>query len=220
MSETVLPQARQDGRLIGSWGEPGSGPGQFRVPHGIAVDVEGVVYVADRENSRVQRFSTITDFQTRLKVEVFQGEHAHCSKNQKIGEYEVRDIPRNRAGEENVDVRFTYDMNGVLDVDATVVSTGKTAAFTIERSSGRLTQSELAEVRKRLSRLKFHPRDALPNVTALNRADALYVELVGSERARLGQCLAAFRVALEEQDAAMIGEVREQLLGLLRDLGR
>jgi DNA-binding beta-propeller fold protein YncE len=46
-----------DGRLVQSWGEPGSGPGQFHVPHGLAVDREGTVYVADRENSRVQLFS-------------------------------------------------------------------------------------------------------------------------------------------------------------------
>jgi DNA-binding beta-propeller fold protein YncE len=46
-----------DGRLLFSWGEPGSGPGQFHLPHGIAVDREGIVYVADRENSRVQLFT-------------------------------------------------------------------------------------------------------------------------------------------------------------------
>jgi DNA-binding beta-propeller fold protein YncE len=46
-----------DGKLLLSWGEPGSGPGQFHLPHGIAVDAEGVVYVADRENSRVQLFT-------------------------------------------------------------------------------------------------------------------------------------------------------------------
>src|SRR5262249_52037072 len=46
-----------DGRLLSSWGEPGSGPGQFHLPHGIAVDTEGIVYVADRENSRIQLFS-------------------------------------------------------------------------------------------------------------------------------------------------------------------
>lgn len=46
-----------DGRLLQSWGEPGSGPGQFLVPHGIAVDLAGVVYVADRENSRIQLFT-------------------------------------------------------------------------------------------------------------------------------------------------------------------
>lgn len=46
-----------DGRLLLSWGEPGSGPGQFHVPHGIAVDAQGIVYVADRENSRLQLFT-------------------------------------------------------------------------------------------------------------------------------------------------------------------
>jgi DNA-binding beta-propeller fold protein YncE len=45
------------GRLQHSWGEPGSGPGQFLVPHGIAVDAQGTVYVADRENSRIQLFT-------------------------------------------------------------------------------------------------------------------------------------------------------------------
>ena len=46
-----------DGRHLLSWGEPGDGPGQFRVPHGIAVDEQGIVYVADRENSRIQLFT-------------------------------------------------------------------------------------------------------------------------------------------------------------------
>lgn len=47
-----------DGRLLLSWGQPGDGPGQFRVPHGIAVDSTGTVYVADRENSRIQLFDS------------------------------------------------------------------------------------------------------------------------------------------------------------------
>ena len=46
-----------DGRLLLSWGEPGNGPGQFHVPHGIAVGRDGTVYVADRENCRLQLFS-------------------------------------------------------------------------------------------------------------------------------------------------------------------
>lgn len=46
-----------EGELLFSWGEPGSGPGQFRLVHGIAIDSEGIVYVGDRMNSRVQLFS-------------------------------------------------------------------------------------------------------------------------------------------------------------------
>ena len=53
-----------EGQLLHSWGEPGAGPGQFHVPHGIAVDARGTVYVADRENSRLQLFSPEGEFLT------------------------------------------------------------------------------------------------------------------------------------------------------------
>jgi DNA-binding beta-propeller fold protein YncE len=46
-----------DGKLLKTWGGPGTGEGQFRLPHGLAVDKRGNVWVADRENSRVQLFS-------------------------------------------------------------------------------------------------------------------------------------------------------------------
>jgi len=45
------------GELLRSWGEPGAGPGQFHVPHGIAVAPDGALLVADRENDRIQIFS-------------------------------------------------------------------------------------------------------------------------------------------------------------------
>ena len=51
-----------DGQLIQSWGEPGVGPGQFHLPHGIAVDESGMVWVTDRENDRIQVFSPSGEF--------------------------------------------------------------------------------------------------------------------------------------------------------------
>ncbi|HEY7139674.1 MAG TPA: peptidyl-alpha-hydroxyglycine alpha-amidating lyase family protein [Methylomirabilota bacterium] len=51
-----------DGRHLGSWGAPGAGRGQFTTPHGIWVDAEDRVLVADRENNRVQLFSPEGDY--------------------------------------------------------------------------------------------------------------------------------------------------------------
>lgn len=50
------------GAHLFSWGEPGTGPGQFRLPHGIVIDGGGRVYVADRENSRIQIFTPEGEF--------------------------------------------------------------------------------------------------------------------------------------------------------------
>jgi DNA-binding beta-propeller fold protein YncE len=45
-----------DGKKLREWGSAGTGPGQFRLPHSIQVDDKGIIYVADRENGRIQRF--------------------------------------------------------------------------------------------------------------------------------------------------------------------
>ena len=45
-----------DGKRVKEWGTPGNGPGQFRLPHGITIDKDNILYVADRENGRVQKF--------------------------------------------------------------------------------------------------------------------------------------------------------------------
>jgi molecular chaperone HscC len=168
--------------------------------------------------SRVQNYRTMGDGQRELELEVYQGEHSLCAHNQKIGQYQIKGIPPRAAGEETIDVRFTYDMNGVLDVDATIVSTQKTATFTIQRTAGQLSKSQVEEARKRLARLKFHPREALPNVTILARTDALYAELVGADRLRLSQAIAMFRSALESQESSVIDAQREILSALLLSL--
>ena len=54
-----------DGRLLFSWGEPGADPGQFNIPHNICCDADGWVYVADRENHRVQVFDGNGRYETQ-----------------------------------------------------------------------------------------------------------------------------------------------------------
>jgi DNA-binding beta-propeller fold protein YncE len=51
-----------DGSKVAEWGKPGTGPGEFRLPHSIQIDERGIVYVADRENGRIQRFDRAGKF--------------------------------------------------------------------------------------------------------------------------------------------------------------
>ena len=54
------------GRLLKSWGKPGTGPGEFNLPHNICCDADGWIYVADRENSRIQIFDENGRYETQI----------------------------------------------------------------------------------------------------------------------------------------------------------
>jgi molecular chaperone HscC len=170
--------------------------------------------------SRMHRYFTVADNQTLIRIKVFQGEHSLCADNQPLGGYEVGGLKPAPRGEEGVDVRFTYDLNGILEVETTIVSTGKTATLVIERTPGRMSKDEIARARAAFSRLKFHPREALPNVTTLARADALHVELSGAAREHLAAAIARFRAILETQRPEEIETAREQLAVVLDALRR
>jgi DNA-binding beta-propeller fold protein YncE len=60
----------KDGNWVKSWGEPGDGPGQFNVPHSIATDAQGNVYVADRGNRRIQVFDGDGKFLRQMTIDV------------------------------------------------------------------------------------------------------------------------------------------------------
>jgi molecular chaperone HscC len=169
--------------------------------------------------SRERTYHTIEDGQRELEINIYQGEHSLVRDNTRLGSYTLRLRPL-PAGAQAIRVRLTYDLNGILEVDMTVESTGKTETLVIERGAGRLSPRQLAEAQKAMARLKFHPRDALPNATLLARADALHVELTGDARDELRHALAGFRLALESQDAKVVESARELLTQVVNRLRR
>ncbi|MGK0440752.1 MAG: molecular chaperone HscC, partial [Pseudohongiellaceae bacterium] len=92
--------------------------------------------------SRMDVFYTVSDWQLKIDVGIFQGESRLAQDNVKLGKLHVS-VPRGKAGDESIEVRFTYDINGLLEVESTVVSTDVTTRLIIEGNPGVLTQKEI-----------------------------------------------------------------------------
>ncbi len=103
--------------------------------------------------SRVKTVSTLDDNQTAVKLCIFQGESRLVKHNIYPGELEVP-VPPRRAGEVRIEVRFTYDNNGLLEAEAHVPMTGARLSLVIENNPGVLSPEEIAQRLEALSALK------------------------------------------------------------------
>jgi molecular chaperone DnaK len=74
---------------------------------------------------KVRVYTTAADYQTKVIIDVYQGESSDPDNNERLGEVQLTGIPPARQGKEQIEVTFGYDMNGILQVKASVVSTGK-----------------------------------------------------------------------------------------------
>ena len=110
---------------------------------------------------------------------------------------------------------MTYDVNGVLEVEATIVETGKRVRAVIARHAHGLSEEQIAEAVERMQAFKTHPREETENRLLLRRAERLYRELPFRERDRLGDLLDGFEEALDMQDQPAIARLREHLESFL-----
>lgn len=81
--------------------------------------------------TRKEMFYTSVDGQVTAEIEVYQGESGIASSNHFLGKFKIHGIPPRMAGEEKIEVAFSYDLNGMLAVQATVVSTHTNASIEI-----------------------------------------------------------------------------------------
>lgn len=149
--------------------------------------------------SRTKRYYPLRDNQTQLEINVYQGEARMASDNIFLGRLQIPLAPGSRE-DNGIDVRFTYDVNGLLQVDVTHIRTAQTNVLVIEGNPGLLSEQEIAERLAALSKLKIHPRERMEHRTELARAERLYQQLRGSEREQLNDAIMQFERALDSQD--------------------
>ena len=157
--------------------------------------------------SRVRRFYTASDQQDYVVVEVHQGENTYAQDNLLLGKIEIS-VPPKPKGKEAVDVRFTYDINGILMVDTRVVSTGVVKTHII---SQKIPEAELEERVRELEKLKVHPRDLSENQQMMERLEALYQEVYPEQKEQVQQMIRTFEEFLDGQNPRQIQGYRRYL---------
>lgn len=160
--------------------------------------------------SRSKRYSTTAANQTAIVVRVYQGESRKVEDNLPLGEFELKGIPPGPAGQP-VDIRFTYDLNGVLEVEATVTATKKSASHVIARHAKGLSEAQIRQAVRDMEKLKAHPREEEANRYLLARAERVFKELSADRRRTLGELMDGFEAGLESQNPEAIARWREAL---------
>lgn len=167
--------------------------------------------------SRRETLYTSSDNQTKVRVKVLQGESRFAKNNLYLGEINVT-IPKAKAGEESVEVTYTYDINSILEVIVKVVSTNEEKKLIIQREDSDMTKEEIEKRFEELSYLKILPRDEEVNKRLLFRGERLYEETLGYNRTILDRAITEFSRALDGYDKEKIADATEKFKKILDEI--
>ena len=164
--------------------------------------------------SREDQFYPMREQQQKLTIDIYQGENPLVANNIKLGEISM-DLDKRRGNDENgVTVRFTSDINGLLQVEVTEHATQRRHELLLEQNPGLMTPEEIRARLAALAELKVHPRNQQEIIALLARAERLYEEHL-HERERLQAWIMQFRAIIDTQDAALIVRNRDQFVEAL-----
>ena len=166
-------------------------------------------------------FSTASDSQPGVEIHVLQGERQFSKDNKGIGKFNLTDIPPAPRGMPQIEVTFDIDANGILNVSAKDLGTGKEQKITITASSG-LSKDEVERMRKDADAHADEDKQRREEVETRNEADNLVYrtekllkenadKLPGDDKAKLEGAVATMKDALKGSDAAAIKSAVEKL---------
>lgn len=161
--------------------------------------------------SIAQIYTTTYDFQEIIKIEVYQGESLDITNNIKLGEFDVK-VPKNIKGKELVEVRFTYDINGILEVQTTVLSNNDIKKQVIVSKGSRLTKEEINKKLKELSKYKLNNKDTDESKMLIAVGERLFEEASGEIRNRISYLLSYYSEMLKTHDFIKIKKAYNDIM--------
>jgi len=170
---------------------------------------------------KTETFSTAADSQTSVEVHVLQGERPMAAHNRTLGKFHLTGIPPAPRGVPQIEVTFDIDANGILNVTAKDVATGKDQKITITSSSG-LSKEEVERMAKEADAHSAEDKAKREEIEAKNQLDSMVYsvekmlreqgdKISGSERGDVENAIADAKKALESNDKSQMDKARERL---------
>ena len=189
-------------------------------PLTLGIETEGGILTALIERNttipveKKQTFSTAADSQTAVTVSVFQGERKMAIHNRVLGQFNLEGIDAAPRGVPQIEVKFDIDQNGILNVSAKDLKSGKQASVKIEQSSG-LSKDEIERMRRDAESHADEDRKQVELAEARNRAENTIHslekaikdqgdKLAVSDREPLEAAISKLREALNQNEAEAI----------------
>ncbi len=170
---------------------------------------------------KTETFSTAADSQTAVDVHVLQGERPMANQNRTLGKFQLTGIPPAPRGVPQIEVTFDIDANGILNVTAKDLATGKDQTIKITSSSG-LSKEEVDRMAKEAEAHSAEDKSRREEIESKNQLDSLVYsvekmlrenggKISGSERGDVENAIADAKKALESNDKASMDNARERL---------
>jgi len=171
--------------------------------------------------NKKQTFSTAADNQPSVEIHVLQGERAMAGDNRSIGKFMLNGIPPSPRGVPQIEVTFDIDANGILNVSAKDLGTGKEHNIKIEASTG-LSDEEIEKMRQEAEANAEADQKRKEEVDLVNDADALIFstekqikefddKITDDDKKELEDVLSKLKKAKDDKDLDNIKNLKEEL---------
>jgi molecular chaperone DnaK len=168
-----------------------------------------------------ENFSTAADNQTSVEIHVLQGERPMAAQNRTLGKFHLSGLPMAPRGVPQIEVTFDIDANGILNVTAKDVATGKDQKIAITSSSG-LSKEEVEQMAKEAEAHSAEDKQKREEVETRNQLDAMVYQvekmlkengdkISGGERGEVENALGDAKKSLESGDHKSMQTARDRL---------
>jgi len=204
-------------------------------PLSLGVETLGHVFTRILEKNttiptrRSQIFTTAADFQTAVTIHVLQGERTMATDNVSLGMFNLEGIPPAPRGVPQIEVTFDIDANGILNVTAKDLGTGKEAKITITAST-KLSKDEKERLIKQAEEFAEQDKKKREEAEIRNNADNMIYtaektkkdlgeKLTQDQKNKIDAAVSALKDALAGTDADKIKAKSDELIKVLQEVG-